>query len=102
MFINGGPLYLLVYTPYALVCRTLTTRRRPRTVSYSHHHLHPLHEQCKPFSDAADLYVPVFVILGATVGAAVGVAVTVDAAAAIRTVRGSPDGSVVWTATTRL
>ena len=25
------------------------------------------------FSDAADLYVPVFVILGATVGAAVGV-----------------------------
>ena len=29
------------------------------------------------FSDAA-LYVPVFVILGATVGAAVGVAVTVD------------------------
>ena len=72
-------MYLLVYTPYALVCRTLTTRRRPRTVSYSHHHLHPLHEQCKPpFSDAADLYVPVFVILGATVGAAVGVAVTVD------------------------
>ena len=30
------------------------------------------------FSDAANLYVPVFVILGATVGAAVGVAVTVD------------------------
>ena len=61
-----GPLvYLLVYTPYALVCRT---RRRPRTVSYSHHHLHPLHEQCKPpFSDAADWYVPI-VDLGATVG----------------------------------
>ena len=30
------------------------------------------------FSDAADLYVPVFVILGVTVGAVVGVAVTVD------------------------
>ena len=29
------------------------------------------------FSDAANLYVPVFVILGATVGAAVGVAVGV-------------------------
>ena len=41
--------------------------------------MHPLNEQQKShFSDAADLYVPVFVIFGATVGAAVGVAVTVD------------------------
>ena len=75
----GPPLvYLLAYTPYTLVCITPATRHRPRTVSYSHHHLHPLHEQCKPpFSDAADWYVPI-VDLGATVGAAVGVAVTVD------------------------
>ena len=54
--------------------------QNPHDPSQSHHlqspHLHPLHEQQKShFSDAADLYVPVFVIFGATVGAAVGAAV---------------------------